>query len=241
MDLQPIYEGRENIYKKIVIQIKDLVFTKKLKPGDKLPSEIVMANLLKVSRTSVREAMRTLHVMGIVKIIHGQGTYIAEIDFKKLLDQLGELLFLKEDSVLHLFEIRIVLETNAAFWAASRGKPSHLEKLKDIMEKMEDLDSDKEIPKEDFEIFDTGFHTTIATLSGNPVMVRTMHSLLDLLENSRGLTLGIEGRAKRSLLEHKKITEAILSRDPEKAKNEMFCHLKNIENELRVIVGKRLI
>lgn len=236
MDLQPINEGRENIYKKIVFQIKDLISTKELKPGDKLPPEITMANMLKVSRTSVREAMRTLHVMGIVEIIHGQGTYIAEIDFKKILDQLGELLFLKEDSVLHLFEIRIVLETNAAYWAASRGKSSHLLKLKDIMEKMEELDLDKEIPKEAFKIYDTGFHTTIATLSGNPVMVRIMHSLLDLLENSRGLTLGIEGRVKRSLLEHKEITEAILYRDPEKARNEMFCHLNNIENELRAIV-----
>ena len=112
MDLTPIRTKR--LYEEIVEQIRLLIADGKLKPGDKLLAERELADRFQVSRASVREAIRTLEMLGVIDIRPGEGTYIRETEADDIIRPLAMFMAVERSSVIDMFEMRRIFETATA-------------------------------------------------------------------------------------------------------------------------------
>ncbi|GAW93913.1 FadR/GntR family transcriptional regulator [Calderihabitans maritimus] len=221
------------LYEKVVMQIKSAISVGDLKPGDKLPSERELAEIFGVSRTSIREALKSLVAMGLIKIRHGDGIYVCESRGEEQLKNIGAYLMSHQGTLKDLFEIRRVLETEAAAWAAERGAPEKVQELVNLINTVKEGIAKR---SGGYLLFlgehDTKFHLCLAEASENQVLLRVMNNLLDLLAESRARAWSIPGRPLRSVEEHAKIVEAIVSGDVEGAREAMRQHLENVEKEI---------
>lgn len=229
---KPIVDDHANLYQKIVSQIKKLIAQGKLQPGDRLPPERELCSLLNVSRTSIREALKILTALGLVDIRHGQGVFVAEMNTDQVIVQLASLLVARQDSIKDLFEIRKIIETQAAAWAAERAAEDEIEDIVAIagvsVERVEAGDLSLTEAKE----LDTRFHNTIAEATHNAVLVRIMYNLLDILSESRSQSLVIPHRAEKSTYEHRDIAARIEGRDIRGAGDAMLRHLEGVERSI---------
>lgn len=232
-ELFQIIKDPRSVYHRVVDEIKTRIFEGRLKPGDRLPAERELAEMLGVSRTSVREALKMLAAEGLVKIKHGQGAFIAEQDPDVYLQQFAKRIFVNPKTIKDLFEIRKTLEPAAAAWAAERGTERELEELAGLIrqtqENLQNMPSGR-LPL--LARHDSQFHYNLAKATGNTVLVRIVESLMDLLADVRSRTLSIPGRGEASLEEHSVIVEALLRRDPGAASTAMLRHLENVERQI---------
>ncbi len=120
--LRPIKKTR--LYEGVVSQIEHLIRTKKLSPGDRLPSERELATTLGIGRASVREALRTLDSTGLIDVRSGQGAFLRNLSVDPYLASIREslsfLLDVREETLLELWEVRQGLEEQIASHAAGR-------------------------------------------------------------------------------------------------------------------------
>lgn len=215
---------------KIISQISDALVGGKLKPGDRLPPERELAEQFGVSRTVIRDAIKTLAGRGILHVKHGAGIFVATLEENMIgrLGALSSLLPVEGAGLRDLFEIRKVLEAQGAEWAARRRSAYHGERLRRILD---DAYRHSEAP-EVLSERDAQFHIAIAEASQNLVLVRVMLTLLDLLAQSRRESLSIPGRAKLSLREHERIVEEIEAQRPDEARMVMLEHLTSVESAI---------
>ncbi|WP_176555728.1 FadR/GntR family transcriptional regulator [Virgibacillus ndiopensis] len=231
-----INEERKTFSKKIVEHVKNLIITEQLKPGDKLPAERQLAEMMNVSRPTVREAFKILSAMGFLTIKQGHGVVVA--DETARIDNLASYLFLETDTIRELFEVRKTIETQTSEWAAKRGKQDFLEQISEMANETYDtiVINNKYSVKEELETFlsqsDQKFHLMIAEAAGNEVIIRIMNNLIDLLRKSRLQSMRIPGRVTQSLKEHIKIADAIVGRDAKLARKSMLEHLRSVEQDL---------
>src|SRR5205809_6632625 len=119
VELGPIKSTR--IYEEIVRQVKQLIAEGRFKSGDRLPPERELAEKFVVSRTSVREALRTLESLGLIDIRPGEGTFVREVSIDALVEPLALLLTSHREAIVELFEARRLLEPALAALTAARA------------------------------------------------------------------------------------------------------------------------
>ena len=131
VDVQPIISPveRNSLADQVAKKILDLVRTGNLKPGDQLPPERDLAQMLQVSRPSLREAMRGLQILGVVKTRQGGGAYISSLDAADLLGPLQFLITLNKQNVHALYESRVLIDGGIARMAAERLSASDIDRL----------------------------------------------------------------------------------------------------------------
>lgn len=215
---------KNKVYEEVAKQIERLVLTK-LQPGDKLPSERELAELLGVSRSSIRDAIRSLELVGLVEPRQGAGTVVREITSEVLVTPLASILAHKRQLVGELLEFRKILEPALAARAAMHASPENLVAMDDILRRQAEKLSHGELAIEE----DSEFHYTIATASGNSVVLRVLDILMDLLREMRARSLQRKGRPEKSIAGHRRILAAIRRHDPDAAEAAMRQHLKDIE------------
>jgi len=229
----PIKKDPTSVYERVLKELTRAIIHGDLKPGDKLPSERNLSEMMGVSRTSLREALKMLAAAGMVEIKHGQGVFITEKESTaNILRDFADKNFIDAQILRDLFELRKLLETQNAIWACQRADKEQIDNLSLIVEQTINALQDT---KDDLIILakqDSEFHTKLAEATGNKVIVRVMHDLLDLLNDSRCQALSIPDRPLRSLNEHREIVEAIKNRDVNIVKEKMLHHLNNVEAEL---------
>lgn len=227
---KPLVDQRTNISNRIVDYIKQLIYEGKLKPGEKLPPERELATMLNVSRTPMREALKILSAMGYIHIRHGHGLFVADPD-EAVISQLADSLTLKRHTLMDLYDVRIVLESQAAMWAATRRTDEELEALHAVVAAAKkDM---RQYPDPDFATSnDHAFHYAIAEASHNSVIIRIMNNLLDLMKAGRQHTLSIPGRFAQSVHDHEKILQAIEQRKPEEAFEAMRHHIQDVREDV---------
>lgn len=217
---------------RIVAEIRALIEAGRISPGDRLPSERELARALRVSRASLREALRRLAALGLVEIRWGQGVFVRSVDLEFILEHVAPLM-LQDGSTADLYEIRRLLEVEAAGWAARRATTSERAELRALTAEgranRDRLAADANVARD----FDQRYHNLVARLSHNQVLMRIMVSLLDLLGELRQRSFAVPGRALRSLEEHEQITEAIVAGDVEAARERMLTHLRHAEATVR--------
>jgi GntR family transcriptional repressor for pyruvate dehydrogenase complex len=219
---------KRRAYQDVVEQILALIKNETLKKGDQLPTERDLTETFKVSRNTVREAIRSLESMKLVESRQGDGTYVLLSGKEIELQHLCTALFHDEDDLREIFHVRNIIEPHIAQLAAERATPKEIEELEEIVEQHEShLNSVSQTIDTD-----TAFHMALAGAARNRVMSRLVHALIDLLAESRKEILQSEQRAVESLRGHKLVLDAIKARDSVGARDAMRRHLHEIEKLL---------
>jgi len=215
---------RDKVYEGVAKQIERLIL-KKLRPGDKLPSERELAEMLEVSRSSIRDAVRSLELMGMVEPRQGAGTIVREISSDSLVNPLANARKRKEELLGELLDFRKMLEPPLAARAATRVSAEEVSEMEEILERQEEKlrEGDSTIAE------DSEFHYAIALASGNSVVRKVLDTLMDLLRDSRERSLQVAGRPQKSLVGHRRILAAIKRHDAEAAKVAMRRHIEDVE------------
>lgn len=215
---------RNKVYEEVARQIERLIL-KKLKPGDKLPSERELAETLGVSRSSIRDAIRSLELMGMVEPRQGAGTIVREISSESLANPLANVLKRKEELVSELLDFRKMLEPPLAARAAARVSADEISEMEEILQRQQEKQNQGEAAVAE----DAEFHYSIALASGNSVVLKVLDILMDLLRGTRERSLQVEGRPQRSLAGHRRILAALKRHDAEAAKAAMRRHIEDVE------------
>ena len=220
----------------IVRRILELIESGELKQGDKLPNEMGIVKQTEISRTSVREALSALELMGIIERVPGEGTFIASTSPLKAASSKDLLLKFLEDTEnvngsFEALEARVALEPSVALMAARRAEPEDIENMDAILEKMEKSIKDNETGV--FLDLDYEFHLAIAKATQNDVLLEMNKQLLELANLHMWRTFKINlGLLKPTLDAHRKILGAIKKRDPKKAEFYAEVHLLHFFNEI---------
>jgi GntR family transcriptional repressor for pyruvate dehydrogenase complex len=206
-------------------QLRDLIYIGRLKPGERLPAERSLAETMGVSRPTIREAVSRLASQGLLTQRQGQGTFVSSVAGEKDRNPLSVLLGGEAGASLHLLEVRLGLECNAAVLAARRATEEDLALLEESLEAIRALtDAGQTAYRED-----VYFHMRIAFASKNPVQINLMKHFYDLL------LLGIRDNLEhlyrnpnnRQLIraQHEGILTAIKGRDTQAAFDAMRRHI----------------
>jgi len=215
---------RNKVYEDVARQIERLIL-KKLRPGDKLPSERELAEVLSVSRSSIRDAIRSLELAGMVEPRQGAGTIVREISTNSLVNPLANALKHKEGMMSELLDFRRILEPPLASRAATHASADDISEMEDILSRHE-----QKLRKGESTIGeDSEFHYAVAMASGNSVVLKVLDILMDLLRDTRERSLQVEGRPQKSLAGHRRILAAIKRHDAEAAKAAMRRHIEDVE------------
>lgn len=192
-------------------------------PGDRLPSIAQLASELHVGAGSIREALRSLQSIGLVKIEHGSGVYVtgarpATVHFQDMGDGL----------LLALAETRCLLEPELASLAAERGTDEELIEIEGLVRQMEDVGKQGN----DFSELDVLFHRQIAHAARNPILYQTMEAISDLLLESRRTILLSPTALMRAMRYHALIADALRLRNAPQARLLMQGHMNSMLDEV---------
>lgn len=231
MDFKPIQQ--QKIYEQIVEQIKMMLAEGNLKPGDRLPAERVLAENLNVSRASLREALSALHLLGLLEIKSGEGTYIKQSDVNSIIQPLALLLMIEKDTIFEILEVRKGLEVEAAGLAAVNATDDDFENLTAAINEMEIALKTSDLG----EVADWDLHFAIARASRNSLLVRLMNTISDTMRKTikinREQLFKKKGNPQILFKQHLAVVEAIKKRDVELARQKMYEHLKFAEEEMK--------
>lgn len=206
---------------KVANNIKKLIIDQELKPGDKLPNEIDLAEKLNVSRSTIREAIKILISMNILEIRRGKGTFVCEKPGIAA-DPLGVTFMNKKDLLLYLFETRLIIEPEMAALAASRASEKNIRILEEVFLKMKmDIMEGKDHTKADIT-----FHNIIAKSTQNPIIQRIVPIINDSIVEGYLETKDLPESGEKVIAYHEKVLNAIKNKDAEAARNYMREHIK---------------
>jgi GntR family transcriptional regulator, transcriptional repressor for pyruvate dehydrogenase complex len=212
-------------------QIKGAIFSEQLKPGNRLSSEQELSKIFNTSRTTVREALRTLEREGFLTIKQGVkgGSFIREADFSPIVNSITHMLQFKRVTIENLTEARLIIEPEIARLAALKSLKPDIQKLEESLDGLRQVVAKKERSTST----NIQFHRIIGECCKNPALLFINGSLLNILqENLSRLSLKLENN--RLLLEqHILIHEAIEARQSEKAYSEMRCHILTVKKIMR--------
>jgi DNA-binding FadR family transcriptional regulator len=205
----------------------------KLDPGDLLPSERQLMQTLNVGRPAIREAMQSLHRMGLVDIRHGGRTRVAEPSLGRAIETMGEtmhhILARSPTSLEHLKEARAIFEMEMARIAAKKRNLAAIERLQRIL----DRQTAAKLEPRQFLECDGEFHREIAAVSGNPILSAVAESIFSWLAEFHVDLVRFPGLEELTLAEHQAILDAIALRDPQLAAKAMNHHLMRVNGLYR--------
>ena len=210
---------------KIIRQIRELISSGQLKPGDRLPPERKLAERLGVGRTNVRDAIRKLEFYGILKTLPQSGTIVSGIGISALEGLISDVLKIENNDFASLVETRVLLETQSARMAADRRTEEDLINIKAALVSYETkVNLSSQAVEEDLL-----FHLKIAEASKNTVLKSLMLIIIpDIIKSFIKLDVCKDGRTLRALEEHRLIVKHIENQEPELAEEAMRLHLKEV-------------
>jgi GntR family transcriptional repressor for pyruvate dehydrogenase complex len=215
---------RNKVYEEVAQQIERLIL-KKLRPGDKLPSERELAEMLRVSRSSIRDAIRGLELRGLVEPRQGAGTIVREPSAQPLASPFASALKRRQELVSELLDFRKMLEPPLAARAATHASVDEISEMEEILQRQ----AAKHATGDAAVAEDAEFHYSVALASGNSVVLKVLDIIMDLLRDTRERSLQVEGRQEKSLAGHRRIMAAIKRHDAEAAKAAMRRHIEDVE------------
>jgi GntR family transcriptional repressor for pyruvate dehydrogenase complex len=225
---------KNKVFEEVAKQIQQRIIDQ-LKPGDVLPPERELAEMFGVSRSSVREAIRSLEVMGLVEPRRRVGTLVRELNAVSILNPLTTALLKTVSINTELLDVRRIIEPPLARRAAMNATPAQIADLEDILRRQEERVSRGELGVEE----DAAFHYSIALAANNAVMLKVVDVLMDLLRETRQRSLETEGRAIKSYQGHCRILAALKAHDGAAAEDAMRRHLDEIAAIVTVAVPVR--
>ncbi|HCO48857.1 MAG TPA: FadR family transcriptional regulator [Spirochaetaceae bacterium] len=204
----------------VATHLKELILDEKLKPGDKLPSELELCGLFSVSRPTIREAVKTLVSQGILDIHRGKGTYVSQMPGIAE-DPLGLDFIMSPNLRLALIQARLIIEPGVARLAAQTADDRDIEKIAICVRDMEEIVYQHKVGIN----VELNFHRSIAEATKNPVIIRLIPIIMDSIVKTYKDAPRTSEDHRHAFEEHRIIYEAIAARDPERSFDAMHSHL----------------
>ena len=220
MSSQPA-SSSQRLYRQVVDKMLSMLEGAEYPPGSRLPPERELSERFHVSRPTIREAIIALEVMGRVGVKTGSGVYV--------LEQRNNYAGHQMVSPFELTEARILFEGEAAALAASMISDEQIEELKAAFEEMVEENARGDLESQDG---DRNFHAVISRATHNRVLIDTINNLWDIQERSPEIQFAHTSVCKKDgqtrLDEHKAILDALVSREPNKARLAMRSHFSRM-------------
>ena len=213
----------ERLHEAIVVRLRELIRQGEVLHGSRLPPERALAEQFGVGRSSVREAIRSLELQGLVVTRHGSGSFVNT----QSLDAVATLMAPENGSggLEDIFEMRHLLEPQIAALAALRATPADIERLASIL-----VEQQRQVLEGETGVdADTESHFTLASATHNPALVKVVNAVEDVLRRSRDRYLQQPGRPERSLHSHHEILAMVQAGDDAGARRAMDHHLTTVE------------
>lgn len=220
-------------YEQIVEQIQELILDGTFQKGDKLPPERELTTKLGVSRSSLREALKALEVLGLIESKQGEGSYISNNVNSTILKSISIAYKLNNGTIEDILELRHSLEIQAVRTAAIKATEDQIEELEAIVNKMENAADEEEQSQLDIE-----FHGKLIGMMNNVMFQIISESVSNLMQpfikSIREIYREHDDYLKTYYFveQHRNVLDAIKERNPEKAVNLMMEHIQLTENDL---------
>lgn len=214
-------QKNQKIYEEIAAKMLDQIQNGELQPGDRLPPERALAEEYGVSRTAIREALRSLEMMGCVESHVGEGTYIKAPSLSNIVDPFSMIIAQNGRMGSELIEVRLILETEIAALAARRRTD---EQIFELEKTLCDMESDLKRGGMGLRA-DEDFHEILARAAGNDALNVMLQMCAGMLSRTRPITQAVKGVPRMALKDHTAICDAIRRQDERAARRLMRTHL----------------
>lgn len=212
----------------LVERLWEMIRSGAYQPGDRLPAISEMARSFGVGHPTLREALKQLEVIGVVKIKHGSGVYVRSNEDILLVSNPVFGGVVSKKLMLDLIESRIAIETKSVGLAARNATEEQLESMAALLQRAEEhLDDDDELNASNM-----GFHQEIVKASGNTVLAQLQDVLTNFFQREQRVILDIYGSREKDHEEHVGILDALRRKDPELAQERMRAHLEGVRDVL---------
>jgi len=226
-------ELQKKSYIKVIDYVKNQIMTGALNIGDKLPAERELSEKLGVSRNSVREAVRTLDIMGVISSQHGAGNYIQGNIEHNLVESMSMMFLLNQINYEQISQLRLGLEMQALMLAIDHITEPELKQLEEIIFQLENVTEENNV------LLDKKLHYSIAVASKNVLIVSILQALSTIMDQfiidlRREILSSEESRA--GLYEaHRGMVKSLLTKDKELGRKSIYQHFKLIDDRLKNI------
>ncbi len=226
------HDSTKRTYESIIDSIKSDIIKGKLSSGDRLPPERDLAKQFGVSRTSIREALRTLEILGVIESIQGSGNFIAGNYTKSLTESMSMMFLLQQFNSLQVSELREALETKAALLAVDNITDEQIKRLEEIVNEMSvTIDENKNVA------LDKELHYTIAAASKNSIIMQILNILEELIsiyiKDRRKEILSDKNNVTRLQNIHEKMVSGLKYRDSKATHEAIMQHFGIISEYIR--------
>ncbi len=221
--------AKSTLADKIAKRIARMVREGDYEAGDRLPTISDMSEQFGVGHPTLREALKKLETLGVLRVKHGSGVYIQSSEDLLLVS--NPLLFgdVSKEVLLDLVEARIPVETTSARLAAQNASPENVDRMEELLRTAgEKIDDDKILTETNM-----SFHREIAVASGNLVVAQILEVLSNLFEHEQRTILNIYGRREKDHNEHLAILDAIRAQDESLAGERMQAHLDGVHEMIQ--------
>ena len=217
----------------LVVTLERLIIGGELAIGDRLPPEREFAHQLKVSRSTLREALRVLELAGLIDRAPGRGTVILGPGKTPKGNVLASGLDVDQSELIDVMDVRACIEPPVAARAARRATRLDVVQLQQLVAEMS-----MELSITEFARLDRQFHRTIAQYAYNPLLLRLLDRVSEIIEYSRKDQLLTRSRQRSSIKEHREIVDAIAAGNEEAAYRASRAHIQSVQDRL-VALGAR--
>lgn len=230
--LKPV--SRTTLSEQVAMQLAAEIDSRRWQPGDKLPSEAELCRVFNVGRSTLREALKSLSFIGMIRMRAGGGSYVSEqppqFGDRRLLarDSLGT-----EKNVTDLSEARLLLETELASLCARRATARDLAMLGDLVRKMK---AAKDGDRARFQQLDVDFHLSIAASSKNEILAELLSHIRGALQELIRKSLLLPNGTELAFQQHQEILNALRQRNAARARHAMRIHLTAFQRGYNVLL-----
>lgn len=220
-----------------VEQIKTFLLSDNIQVGEKLPTEKKLCETLRVGRSTIREAIRVLQVMGYVKIYPGRGAFLAAKELNNASPGIVSWFESHEVEIQHVVEVRMALEVLAVKLAVERASQAELEIIDDRRRDFEDT-----LAREEYAELtqkDVAFHMSIFGAAKNELLMEMIRGVNDAFQEFRTNSFLIKEHAANAVIPHRDITRAMFLRESEFAQVLMRRHMEKILEDREAAVKSR--
>ena len=228
--------SRRGLVDEAIQGILDRVVDGEFPAASALPPEADLAALLEVSRPTMREAVRSLSDRGVLRVVHGRGTFVApQEEWRDLPTLIGVLARTtpSRDLGLQLIQVRRMLEVGAAGLAAEHRSDDDVARMQALLDRYDSAASQEDV--DEVAALDIAFHEAILAASGNPFLAAIMQPLAEALSASRRTTAAREDVRSRAQEHHRRIFQAISDGDPAAAKDAMRAHMTQTHDDIAAL------
>lgn len=229
----PVQTNR--VFEQIAEQIEKRILSGELRNGDRLPTERELAEQFRVSRTAVREAMKSLAQKGLIDMRPGRGTIVIDGTSRAVRNSLELMMqFGLSNRSDNLVEVREILEPEIAALAAIRATEEQIEVLRKCVALMDVHLNDTDA----FITADNAFHQALAMATHNEIILWLVDSIVSLLSEQRKHIFSVNGGPARGQVHHKILLDAIICHDAVAARHAMQSHLRQVRDDMATALEK---